>query len=81
MYPKTKHKRNRIKARRFLEETFLPLILTVLIMMGLLIIAVSLGFQFASWKQMVFIISLISLLIGSIVFEVCRAIIKWLTKK
>jgi hypothetical protein len=66
----------RIKILQFFELVILPIAISGLIILILFGISNLLGVRFASWKQMIGILLLIIVVIGGIIFEFSRIIIK-----
>lgn len=82
MYKRTKNIRRRIKVLRFFEVVVLPLATSINIMFLMFIIAISVfGVRFSSRLHMLVIVGLIVALIGGLVFEISRELIKKILKK
>lgn len=81
IYKKTRFKRMRINARLFVELILLPLLVSAIILMFILWLIVDpLGVRFDNYAQMITIFCAIIFVIGGIVFEISRIIIKKLIK-
>lgn len=77
MNKKTKHKRRRIKVRQFFEFIFLPIIISGLLLLLMVWVMIEpLGIRFSSEIQMLTILIIIIIVIGSVLFEISRIIIK-----
>jgi len=77
MYKKTKHKRRRIKVRQFFELIFLPILVSALFLLLIVWVMIEpLGIKFSSELQLIVVLIAIIVVIGSILFEISRIIIK-----
>ena len=82
MYKRTKNTRRRIRVLWFFENIVLPLATSIIIMFVMFIIAISVfGIRFSSGWHLLVIIGLIVILIGGLVFEISRELIKKILKK
>lgn len=76
------HKRSRIRILHFLEQILLPFVTTLLILLFAFIIAIGVfGVRFSSPIQMVVILGLIIFVVGGLVFEISRQLIKKVLRK
>ena len=75
-------KRRRLTLLHFVEQIVLPFITTILILLLALAIAVGVfGVKFSSMIQMMSILGLIIFVLGGLLFEISRQLIKQLLKK
>ncbi|MCX6825113.1 MAG: hypothetical protein NTY80_02700 [candidate division SR1 bacterium] len=74
-------KRIRVLLRRFLEHIVLPFLISALMFLFLLWVAIDiLGFRFSSGLQMIVILLVVAAIIGGILFEVAKSIVKRILK-